>query len=81
MYQICTKLNIETLHKMWSLLKVGNKGNRKISETIQSINRTVTQYEKAVQSQQQRQYKVNNCNNHQVYYKLLYKGKLKTNLK
>ena len=52
MYQICTKLNIETLHKMWSLLKVGNKGNRKISETIQSINRTVTQYEKAVQSQQ-----------------------------
>ena len=52
MYQICTKLNIETLDKMWSLLKVGNKGNRKISETIQCINRTVTQYEKAVQSQQ-----------------------------
>ena len=52
MYQICTKLNIETLDKMWSLLKVGNIGNRKISETIQSINRTVTQYEKAVQSQQ-----------------------------
>ena len=52
MYQICTKLNIETLDKMWSLLKVGNKGNRKISETVQSMNRTVTQYEKAVQSQQ-----------------------------